>query len=190
MGDSLDVLVAEIRQRIDKLKQLGRTDLLLQAVGGSTVEQLRFEAAKAKLCPLVITGNYRFLLPALGKEIELSPLHKAVYLLFLNHPEGIEFKCLSEYKHELLALYRKTANRMDLDKIEESVDRLTHPLDNAINEKCSRIKKAFTDVMDDYVASYYIISSHAPQPIMSTGKVWYKRLKVIKLPRNLVEYEK
>ena len=48
---------------------------------------------------------------------------------------------------------------MDVDKIEDSVDRLVNPLDNAINEKCSRIKKAFTDITDEYTAQYYIISS-------------------------------
>ena len=28
-----------------------------------------------------------------------------------------------------------------------SVDHLTNPLDNAINEKCSRIKRAFLDIL-------------------------------------------
>ena len=49
---------------------------------------------------------------------------------------------------------------MDKEKIIESVDHLVNPLDNAINEKCSRIKKVFLSLMDEYSASYYIISSH------------------------------
>lgn len=186
MTRTLEDIAQEVRNGIEVLRKEGRLDLILQSVGGNTVEQLRVEMAKSKLSQLLITKDYRFLLPAYNKEVEISPLHKAVYLLFLNHPEGIEFKELINYRQELRALYRKTANIMDVDKIEDSVDRLVNPLDNAINEKCSRIKKAFTDITDEYTAQYYIISSRMEQPISSTGKIWYKRLKVIKLPRELV----
>lgn len=137
----------------------GRTDLLLKAISVPVLEQLRIEAARATLSPLVITEDYRFLLPDYGnKEVQLSPIHKALYLLFLNHPEGIEFKNLVDHREELLSLYRKTGNRIDLEKITETVRRLTNPLDNAINEKCSRIKAAFSDLMDEYQADYYIIN--------------------------------
>ena len=83
----------------------GRTDLLLKAISVPVLEQLRIEAARATLSPLVITKNYRFLLPDYGnKEVQLSPIHKALYLLFLNHSEGIEFKNLVDYREELLSL--------------------------------------------------------------------------------------
>jgi hypothetical protein len=39
--------------------------------------------------------------------------------------------------------------------------------------------------MDEYRANYYIISSHTQKHI--AGRVWYERLKVITLPRELVE---
>ena len=78
---------------------------------------------------------------------------------------------------------------MSLAKIEEGVDRIVAPLDNAINEKCSRIKKAFSDLMDEYRASYYIISSHTKRHLAGSAKVWYERLKVITLPRELVIFD-
>jgi hypothetical protein len=187
--EKLEHIVAEIQQRIELLRKQGRTDLVLRAVSPLVLEELQVEAAKSKLSPLVITSTYRFLLPAYGKEVDLSPLHKTVYIFFLNHPEGIEFKQLVDYKSELYDIYKKIATRMDISKIKESVDRLVDPLDNAINEKCSRIKKAFIDITDEYTAQYYIISSHMEQPVSATGKIWYKRLKVIRLPRNFVHYE-
>ena len=111
----------------------GRTDLLLKAISVPVLEQLRIEAARATLSPLVITADYRFLLPEFGnKEVQLSPIHKALYLLFLNHPEGIEFKNLVDYREELFLLYQKIGNRIDMDKITETVNRLVNPLDNAI----------------------------------------------------------
>lgn len=181
-----EAVAEQVRRGIVWLRQQGRDDLLLSAIGLPLIEELRIEAAKGTLSPLLITRDYRFLLTAYNKEVELTPVHKAVYLLFLNHPEGIEFKCLSDYRRELSEIYKKISNRFDVEKIEESVDRLTNPLDNAIHEKCSRIKSAFTAVMDDYSASYYIISSHRKRTVPGTEKVWYQRRKVISLPRHLV----
>jgi hypothetical protein len=181
---------ALVKQLSTQLLAEGRTDLLLKAISVPVLEQLRIEAARATLSPLVITEDYRFLLPDYGnKEVQLSPIHKALYLLFLNHPEGIEFKNLVDHREELLSLYRKTGNRIDLEKITETVHRLTNPLDNAINEKCSRIKAAFSDLMDEYQADYYIINSHVKRHQGSSMKIWFERLKIINLPRELVIYQ-
>ena len=139
------------------------------------LEELRIEAAKARLSRLLITKDYRFLLVDYGnKEVMLNPVHKAVYLLFLNHPEGIEFKQLRDYRDELEGYYMATARLMDKRTISESVDMLVDPLNNSINEKCSRIKSVFLSMMDQYSANFYM-------------KTWYERLKVITLPRELVE---
>lgn len=185
---SPEELAERLQDIVAKLKAMGRSDLILRSIGGSTLEELKLETAKRTLSRLVITSDFRFLLPDFGNvEVDLQPVHKAVYILFLNHPEGIEFKRLAEYRDELRRWYRMTARLMDNAKIEESIAHLTNPLDNAINEKCSRIKRAFMDVMDEYSAHYYIISGHSTFNAKGSSKIWYKRLKVILLPRNLVE---
>ena len=176
----------ELKRLIEQLQAEGRHDLLLKAIGVPLLEELRIEAAKGRLSRLVITEDYRFILEDSHKEVELQPVHKAVYLLFLAHPEGIEFKRLAEYREELTRYYMATAKMMDKEKIIESVDHLINPLDNAINEKCSRIKKVFLGLMDEYTASYYIISSHTQKHIAGSSRIWYERLKVITLPRELV----
>ena len=173
-----------MKRLAERLVAADRKDLLLRAIGVPVLEELRLEAAKARLSRLVITEGYRFVLADYNLEVELQPVHKAVYLLFLAHPEGIEFKRLGEYREELTGYYLKTARLMDREKIMEGVDHLVNPLDNAINEKCSRIKKTFLELMDEYTASYYFISSHTKKHI--GGRVWYERLKVITLPRELV----
>ena len=176
----------EVRRLAEQLMAADRKDLLLKAIGVPMLEALRIEAAKGKLSRLVITKDYRFVLADYQVEVELQPVHKAVYLLFLAHPEGIEFKRLADYREELRGYYLQTAKLLDKEKIEEGVNHLTDPLDNAINEKCSRIKKVFLDLMDEYRASYYIISSHTQKHI--AGRVWYERLKVITLPREFIVY--
>ena len=178
----------EVRKLAEQLMTADRKDLLLKAIGVPTLEALRIEAAKGKLSRLVITADYRFVLVDYHMEVELQPVHKAVYLLFLAHPEGLEFKRLADYREELKGYYMQTAKLLDKEKIEEGVNHLVDPLDNAINEKCSRIKKAFLELMDEYRASYYIISSHTQKHI--AGRIWYERLKVITLPRELVINDK
>ena len=183
-------IAIELSSSVKELVAAGRKDLLLRAIGAPLLEELRIEVARAKLSRLLITKDYRFFLVDLGnREVELQPVHKAVYLLFLSHPEGIEFKRLGDYREELTCYYMATAKLLDKEKIIEGVEHLVNPLDNAINEKCSRIKKVFLEMMDEYMASYYIISGHTQKHIAGSSRIWYERLKVIKLPRELVVSE-
>ena len=183
-------IAIELSSSVKELVAAGRKDLLLKAIGAPLLEELRIEAARAKLSRLLITKDYRFFLVDMGnREIELQPVHKAVYLLFLAHPEGIEFKRLGDYREELTRYYMATAKMLDKEKIIEGVEHLVNPLDNAINEKCSRIKKVFLEMVDEYMASYYIISGHTQKHIAGSSRIWYERLKVIKLPRELVVNE-
>ena len=122
----------EVKRLVSQLQAEGRTDLLLHAIGVPLLEELRIEAAKGRLSRLVITKDYRFILEDYQKEVELQPVHKAVYLLFLAHPEGIEFKRLADYRTELLRYYMATGKMLDKEKVIESVDHLVNPLDNAI----------------------------------------------------------
>ena len=186
LAQTPEVRAQELKRLVEQLQGEGRKDLLLHAIGVPLLEELRIEAAKGKLSRLVITKDYRFILEDYHREVELQPVHKAVYLLFLAHPEGIEFKRLADYREELTRYYMATAKLMDKEKIVEGVDHLINPLDNAINEKCSRIKKVFLEMMDEYTASYYIISSHTQKHIAGSSRIWYERLKVITLPRELV----
>lgn len=185
-NSSLEEKASLIKSLSSDILAEGRTDLLLKAIGVPVWEQLRIEAARATLSRLVITEDCRFLLPDYHKEVSLTPIHKALYMLFLNHPEGIEFKNLIDHREELLAIYERMGSRMEQSKIEETVNRLVNPLDNAINEKCSRIKAAFLDLMDEYQADYYIINSHVKRHQGTFNKIWFERLKIVNLPRELV----
>lgn len=187
MDRTPEEIAAELSLLVRELAAAGRNDLLLRSIGVSVLEELRIEAAKSRLSRLLITKDYRIILVDYNnREVEMTPVHKAVYLLFLNHPEGIEFKKLSEYRGELLKYYMATAKLMDKQTIVESVDMLVNPLNNSINEKCSRIKSIFLNMMDQYTANYYIISGHTQKHFAGSSKIWYERLKNINIPRILV----
>ncbi len=179
-------LAQELHSIVARLQQASRYDLMLRAISVPVLEQLFIEAAKARLSRLVITHDFRFILADYDKEVTLTPVHKSLYILFLNHEEGIEFKDLADHREELRQIYRSVSPATDPARIDETVDRLTNPTDNAINEKCSRIKAAFAGLMDKYSLNYYMISSHTTRHFNSSSRVWFKRLKLITLPRQLV----
>jgi len=118
-----------------------------------------------QLSRLFITKDYRIFLPDYdNKEIKLTPLPKAVFFLFLKHPEGILFKYLPDYKDELLAIYKTISKRDSLSNMNKSILDLTDPTKNSINEKCSRIKEAFTSAIEDSIVENYYITGDKAEP--------------------------
>ena len=111
-----------------------------------------------ELSPIHITKDLRIKLPLYDKEIELPPVQKAVFLLFLKHPEGIYFKNLISHHTELYQLYRKLAIRGSSINHATTVMDLVNPLSNSMNEKCSQIKKRIQAILDDSLAKHYYIS--------------------------------
>jgi hypothetical protein len=131
-----------------------------------------------RLSRLVITKDYKILLPDYNDmEIKMEPLIKAVYLLFLNHPEGILFKHLPNYREELSQIYVKLKPYGMSDRALQSIEDVTNPLLNSINEKCARIRGAFVGLFDDHMARHYYIDGLRGEA------------KKIALPRNLVVWE-
>ena len=110
-------------------------------------------------------------------EIKMEPLAKAVYLLFLKHSEGIVFKCLPDYRKELAEIYVKLRPLGLSDRALQSIEDVTNPLLNSINEKCARIRGAFVGQFDDHMARHYYIDGRR-------GEV-----KKIALPRDMVVWE-
>ncbi|OOG66806.1 hypothetical protein [Flavobacterium sp. A45] len=93
-------------------------------------------------------------------EIPLSHLTKAVYILFYNHPKGINIKELHRYKEELKDFYSSISNQSDYDKMMQSIEDLIDPSSKAIYTHISRIKSAFYRGMDEVYAKNYIITGN------------------------------
>lgn len=166
--ETINVLMEEVRERINKLRQRGIAEYLL--------EQLIHP--ENRLSRMVITKDWRILLPDYNNmEIKMEPLVKAVYLLFLRHPEGIAFKQLPDYREELTRIYNQLKPSGLKGRAMQSIEDVTNPMGNSINEKCARIRAAFVGQFDDYMAKSYYIDG-------LRGEV-----KKIALPRNLVTWE-
>ena len=155
-------------EKIDRLKQKGVSLYVLE-------EMLRSPVVLSKM---VITWDNRIILPDYKRmEIEMTPLVKAVYFLFLRHPEGIIFKHLPDYREELQSIY-ESIRGMRLDaKMLQSVADVTNPFKNSINEKVARIREAFVSRIEERLAKEYIIAGERGEP------------KYIPLPRDLVRWK-
>jgi hypothetical protein len=125
---------------------------------------------------LLIRRNGRMYLTDYGNlEIKMPALEKALYLLFLRHPEGIYLSTLNEYRQELYDLYARISNRGDMEDMRKRIDEMTNILRDQPSVKISRIKKAFTDALGNALAEHYIIQGENAER------------KSIKLDRKLVE---
>ena len=134
----------------------------LRAIGISEVVIRQLFEREQKLSRLIFTEDYKIILPDYNNmEIKMEPLPKAVYMLFLNHPEGIRFMDLPCYRDELARIYLNVTNRNDFYAAYQSILSVTDPTKNSINEKCSRIKEAFISRFDDNLASHYYITGLA-----------------------------
>lgn len=161
------LIITEIKERIAMLRNMGVNTALLHQIVDENVPLSR----------LVITSDFRILLLDYHQEIKMSSLPKAVYLLFLKHPEGILFKELADYYDELLEIYLSLNPIGSREKHEKSIADITNPLLNSINEKCARIREAFVGNFDDSIAkNYYITGARAtPKRIaLDTGLVTWE----------------
>ena len=97
-------------------------------------------------------------------EIELTPLPKTLFIFMLRHPEGLLLKELYLHRKELIEIYGKIGNRLDMSAIQNSIYDMTDARSNSINEKCSRIKEAFIYKIDDSLARNYYITGTKSEP--------------------------
>lgn len=172
MFDSLDhdtkTRLLLFTKQVKELKELG----VPMAIMESILHQ------NDKLSKLVITKKYEILLPDYNNMvIKMEPLVKAIFILFLRHPEGIIFKHLPDYRQELVAIYKELRPLGMSERSLQSIEDVTNPLLNSINEKCTRIRSAFVSKFDEHLARNYYVTGERGEA------------KKIMLSRDLVVWE-
>jgi hypothetical protein len=113
----------------------------------------------------ILGRNKDLAFPELGMlRLHLNPLEKALYLFFLNHPEGVPISHLPDYKAEILELYASISPADSRETIEKRVEEMIDPVKNSCSEKISRIKRKVTDALGPGMASFFIISGANSTP--------------------------
>ncbi|MBQ6749325.1 MAG: hypothetical protein IJR02_00980 [Bacteroidaceae bacterium] len=164
---SVEDMMSEVQILVERLRQSGVGEVALQRLFKPTKQLSRMTVRYGRI----------FLTDYNNMEIRMHPLSKALYLLFLRHPEGISFSDLPDYRKELLRMYELMSGRDSREDIRRSIDDVTDPTRNSINEKCSRIKQAFLREFEDSIARNYYITGGRGEP------------KKILLPREMVTWE-
>jgi len=167
LEEDVEAVMSEVQMLVERLRQSG--------VGEWALQQL-FQPTQ-KLSRLHVRYGRIFLPDYNNVEIKMPPLSKAIYLLYLHHPEGIKFSYLPDYRRELLSMYEMISGRDNREDIRRSIDDVTDPTRNSINEKCSRIKQAFLRVFDDSIARNYYITGERGEA------------KKILLPQDMIVWE-
>ena len=132
----------------------------------STVDSIfTHEFVQDNSARLFIKKNLDIYLDYHGRqEIKMQPLIKTVYIFFLRHPEGISFYDLMLYKNELCRIYKTISNRTNESIIQSYINRLANRQDNSMNEKISRIKEVFSQLLPESLAQQFMIIGERRQP--------------------------
>ncbi|MBR3454398.1 MAG: hypothetical protein IKH26_03655 [Bacteroidaceae bacterium] len=160
-------MLTQAQTLVTKLRNQGVNDLIIDEIFHPTRQPSRLHIHHSR----VYLTDYQ------NMEIRMSPLPRAVFLLYLKHPEGIRFCDLPDYRDELFDIYADFSGRDSIEGIRASIDDLTNPLSNSINEKCSRIRLAFISKIEERLARNYYITGERGSA------------KRITLPRELVTWE-
>lgn len=150
-----EAMISDLKKLVEALKNKGVNTMFIHGI----VDE------GERLSSLVITKEYRIFLPEYqNREIIIPALPKAVFILFLKHPEGIRFKDLADYHDELLGIYRALNPIGGTQRQLQSIQAITDPMSNSINEKCAQIREAFIKNFDDSLAKNYYITGKKGEP--------------------------
>ena len=128
--------------------------------------------------PIIIDTQCRLFFPMYSdKEVKMSYLPKTVYIFFLLHHSGVEFKNLDNYLKELYQIYQIVSEEKNIEagKIKKSLNNLVEPGNNRIYEICSVVRKTLSEILPAELVTQYAI----------TGK--WGGLHKIKAKRSLLE---
>ena len=89
--------------------------------------------------------------------IKLTPLEKTVYHFFLGHPEGLFASEISDYEYEIKEIYNKYSTISDFQKHNKYIGDLLSPMTNSMQEKLSKIRKKFKDVLGAHKYRDYVV---------------------------------
>ena len=110
--------------------------------------------------------TFQILLPDYHREIKFNAQIKALYVLFLNHPEGIRMKEIGDYKEEYKQLYLYFTNRGNVEQLRLAVDKLFDAYNpNTLNVKKSQCSEQLRiAIPEDNLRQYYEIQVHRGEP--------------------------
>lgn len=137
--------------------------------------------------PIIIDTECRLFFPMYSdKEVKMSYLPKTVYIFFLLHHTGVEFKNLDHYLKELYQIYQIVSEEKNIEtrKIKRSLENLVSPGSNRIYEICSVVRRTLSEILPRELVTQYAITGkwggvHKIKAERSYLEIRHKKLKQI-----------
>ena len=99
-----------------------------------------------------------------GMVLPLRPLVKALFILFLRHPEGILLKQREMFRQELEEIYGVISPNTEREDVSARVGRLVNLQDNSFSEKASVLNARLEALLPGEVAEQYKIQGYNGHP--------------------------
>lgn len=118
------------------------------------------------LSPIVVNRDMKVILPDYNElELRFTALTRALYILFLKHPEGIVLKEISDYKNELIDIYLLVKPGRKDKLMIRSIEDLCDPMGDSLRQKISMIKRSINNIiLNPSIAGSYIIQGSKGYP--------------------------
>lgn len=147
-------LLALMREVQGRLRELEGRPRLLEGADSQFAEMFPAPAT------LYIDQHYNIRLDGpQGMALPLRPLLKALFILFLRHPEGIRFKERARFEEELAEIYAVILPHTDAETRAGRIRRMMDLADNSFSEKTSalnaRLEELFPQTSDSYKVQGY-----------------------------------
>ena len=114
---------------------------------------------------LFIDRRYKIRMGAAnGPVLQLRPLVKALFILFLKHPEGIILKQREVFRQELEEIYSIISPDTLVEDVKSRIDRLVNLQDNSFSEKASVLNARLEEVLPKGTADQYKIHGYNGHP--------------------------
>lgn len=155
------------------------------------LKDMALQKGKTDTCfkdtPIVIDTQCRLFFPIYSeKEVKMSYLPKTVYIFFLLHHTGVEFKNLDSYMKELYQIYQIVSEEKNIEagKIKRSLSNLVAPGNNRIYEICSVVRRKLSEILPTELVAQYAITGkwgglHKIEVERSLVDIRHKKLKRI-----------
>lgn len=117
------------------------------------------EADENIISPIRFDSKFNIYLPLYPQiNIKLEPLPKALYILFLHHPEGIILKEMQDYENEFRSIYCTVSGRRNPTVVNRMFKAINDPTDNILHKTLSIIRHCFMSKLNYSIARNYIPS--------------------------------
>ena len=100
-----------------------------------------------------------FLLDFGNLDIRLNPKELSLYLLFIQHEEGIALNSLNDHQEELFGIYQKISGRSNLEEMQITINLLVNNLFGELHTNLSRIKSKFKKALGEEIAGKYYVQT-------------------------------